>query len=56
MLADLVLINPDSVNGSDGKNMPRTIELFARILDGKVVNDKIVQKITQCMQNLKTKP
>jgi hypothetical protein len=29
MLADLVMINPQSVIGSEGENMPRVIELFA---------------------------
>jgi|SaaInl47_10m_RNA_FD_contig_21_2729628_length_331_multi_8_in_0_out_0_1 hypothetical protein len=29
MLADLVIINPQSVIGNDGENMSRVIELFA---------------------------
>jgi len=41
MLADLIIINPKSVIGNEGENMPRVIELFALILDGKANNETV---------------
>lgn len=49
MLADLIIINPQSVIGNEGQSLARVIELFAFILDSKVNNEVITKKITQCM-------
>lgn len=41
MLVDLVTINPSTMLGANGENLPRVIEIYALILDGKCCNDAV---------------
>lgn len=56
MLVDLVTINPTTMLGGNGENLPRVIELYALILDGKCCNETVKNKISQSMAALKAHP
>lgn len=56
MLVELVTINPATMLGPSGENLPRLIELYAMILDGNCSNDAVKTAIGNSMQTLKTHP
>jgi len=45
MLVELVTINPATMLGPNGENLPRVIELYAMILDGNCCNDAVKSAI-----------
>jgi len=49
MLVELVNVNPTTMLGTDGANLPRIIELYALILDGKCTNDEVKTAISCSM-------
>lgn len=49
MLVELVNVNPATMLGVDGANLPRIIELYALILDGKCTNDEVKTAISGSM-------
>lgn len=56
MLVELVTINPSTILGPNGENLPRIIELYAAILDGKCCNDTVKAAISTSMKTLKAHP
>jgi len=45
MLVELVKVNPATMLGNNGENLPRIIELYGYILDGKCCNDNVREAI-----------
>lgn len=56
MLVELVTINPATMLGPNGENLPRVIELYAMILDGNCCNDSVKTAIGTSMMTLKSHP
>lgn len=56
MLVELVTINPATMLGPNGENLPRVIELYAMILDGNCSNDSVKTAIGTSMSALKDHP